>query len=154
MESSHWGLGGVALLQGCRWRWGGRSSQHEQELGCQKWTKISQTSLHHTAKITNTLPSITPPHLLHLHCRPAPPAPSHTLEPCDSPSIHIVPSWVSSCAAPAHWGDRWGPACSGSGCPHSFCPRYGHVSRRLSPPLYCFSSMHSLLLCNPPLHSE
>lgn len=118
-----------------------------------KWTKISQISFHHTTKITNAHPSIISPTCSTCTATQLPPklpAPSHTLEPCDSPSIHVVPSWVSSCAAPAHWGDRWGPACSGSGCPHSFCPRYGHVSLRLSPPLYCFSSMRSLLLCNPP----
>lgn len=49
------------------------------------------------------------------------PAPSHSL-PCGTPSIHL-PSWVSSSSVPAHWGDRWGPACSESGCLHSLSPK-------------------------------
>lgn len=42
------------------------------------------------------------------------------------PALHpftLLPFWVSSSSVPARSGGHWGPACSGSGCPHSFSPK-------------------------------
>lgn len=131
MERSHWEM---ALLQGWRWRWGWRwRGKIKPVLAVIKLQNNLNIPPWHNKNHTH---STIIPHLLHLHnpqpllscweqsgsVPPLPRSSSLTLSvPCGSPSIHL-PSWVSSSSVPAHWGDRWGPACNGSGCPHSFSP--------------------------------
>lgn len=81
---------------------------------------------------------------------PAPSHLSHTLVPCGSQFIQL-PSWVSFSSVLAHWGDRWGPACSGSGCPHSFSPYNFHFFTPGYSSCCCFlHSIHSSRLFLPP----